>query len=62
VLNAANIVGPAEQGIAPSEGTEFDELVDLLRRGLTYANLHSAKFPAGEIRGQIRTNERHGKH
>jgi hypothetical protein len=64
VLNAANIVGPAAQGVAPSVGgvNEFDELVDLLRQGLTYANVHSAKFPLGEVRGQIRTDERHGTH
>ncbi len=64
VLTAANIVGPEGQGIAPSLGgvNEFDELVDLIRDGLTYANVHSAKFRAGEIRGQVRTDERHGKH
>jgi hypothetical protein len=63
VLNAANVVGPAAQGVAPSQGTvnEFDELVAMLRKGLTYANVHSAKFPGGEIRGQIRTDERHGR-
>jgi hypothetical protein len=62
VLSAANIVGPAAQGVAPSQGTvnEFDELVDMLRQGLTYANVHSAKFPGGEIRGQVHTDERHG--
>jgi hypothetical protein len=63
VLTAANIIGPAGQGVAPTQGTvnEFDELVDMLRQGLTYANVHSAKFPGGEVRGQIRTDESHGK-
>jgi len=48
-LTAANIVGPAAQGIAPSQGgvDEFDELVDAILSGATYANVHSVKFPGG---------------
>jgi len=54
-LMPANIVGPAGQGIEPTTQTdnEFDELVRMLRMGLTYANVHSSRFPAGEIRGQV---------
>lgn len=64
VLTAANVVGPLAQGIAPSQGgvNEFDELVDAILGDDTYANVHSAKFPGGEIRGQVRTDERHGNH
>jgi CHRD domain len=47
---AADIVGPTAQGIAPGE---FAELVAAIRAGRAYANVHSDKFPAGEIRGQI---------
>jgi hypothetical protein len=56
VITAANIIGPAAQGIAPTSATtnEFAELVELLRDGDTYANVHSTKFPGGEIRGQVR--------
>lgn len=63
VLTAANIIGPSGQGIAPSLNgvNEFDELVEMIRDGLSYANVHSAKFMAGEVRGQLRTDERHGK-
>jgi hypothetical protein len=63
VLTVANIVGPEGQGIAPSLNgvNEFDELVDKILEGLTYANVHSAKFRGGEVRGQVRTDERHGK-
>jgi len=64
VLTAAHIVGPNGQGIAPSLNgvNEFDELVAAILSGDTYANVHSAKFQSGEVRGQIRTDERHGKH
>jgi hypothetical protein len=33
---------------------EFDELVDAMRAGLTYANVHTNLSPGGEIRAQIR--------
>jgi hypothetical protein len=64
VLTPANVVGPNGQGIAPSLNgvNEFDELVEAILSGDTYANVHSVKFRGGEVRGQIRTDERHGKH
>jgi CHRD domain-containing protein len=49
-LRPADVVGPAAQGIAPGE---FDELVDAIRAGYTYANVHSQARPAGEIRAQL---------
>jgi CHRD domain len=49
-IGPAQVVGPADQGIAPGE---FDELVEAIRAGVTYANVHSEPFPGGEIRGQI---------
>lgn len=56
MLTAANIVGPVPQGIEATTGTvnEFEELVDLLRQELAYVNVHSQRFPGGEIRGQLR--------
>jgi hypothetical protein len=39
------------QGIAAGE---FAELVKAIRARRAYANVHSLKFPGGEIRGQIR--------
>jgi hypothetical protein len=58
-LTAANVVGPAGQGIAAGE---FAELVSAIRAGKTYANVHSSKFPGGEIRSQIEGNSGHGGH
>jgi CHRD domain-containing protein len=49
-ITAANVVGPGVQGIAAGE---FAELLTAIRRGLSYANVHSAKIPSGEIRGQL---------
>jgi hypothetical protein len=49
-ITAANIIGPAEQGIAPGE---FAEAVAAIRAGVAYVNVHSTKLPNGEIRGQL---------
>ena len=51
VVTAANVIGPAGQDITAGA---FDELIRAMVAGVTYANVHSTKFPAGEIRGQIR--------
>jgi hypothetical protein len=49
-IRPADVIGPAIQGIDPMQ---FDELVRAIRAGVTYANVHSATFPGGEIRGQL---------
>jgi hypothetical protein len=50
VLRPTDVIGPAGQGIAAGE---FAELVAAIRNGTTYVNVHSSKYPAGEIRGQL---------
>jgi len=53
-IHASDVIGPTAQGIAP---TEFGELVRALRASATYANVHSSKFPGGEIRGRIKVDD-----
>jgi len=48
---AADIIGPAGQGIAAGE---LDEVIEAIRAGKAYANVHTPTFPGGEIRGQIK--------
>lgn len=50
-VTAADILGPAAQGIAPGE---IAEVIRAMRAGKTYANVHTDKHPGGEIRGQVR--------
>ena len=50
-ITAADVIGPAGQGLAAGD---YDELVAAIRSGMAYANVHSTKFPGGEIRGQLR--------
>jgi hypothetical protein len=49
-LDPTDVIGPAGQGI---DAGEFAELVDAMRSGVTYANVHSTKYPGGEIRAQL---------
>jgi hypothetical protein len=59
-ITPADVVGPAAQGIAPGE---FGELLRAMRAGATYVNVHTTKFPGGEIRSQIGSDSRgKGRH
>lgn len=53
-LEATDVIGPADQGI---DAGEFFELVNAIEHKAVYANVHSSKYPGGEIRGQLRTDD-----
>jgi len=50
VATAADVIGPTAQGIAAGE---FAELLAAIRAGVAYVNVHSSKYPGGEIRAQL---------
>lgn len=53
-IRAADVIGPAGQGIATGE---LAEIIAAIRAGVAYVNVHSTQFPGGEIRAQF-----NGKH
>jgi len=53
VTNLAN-----ERGISAGE---LDELILAIRAGVTYVNVHSTRWPGGEIRSQINGNHGQGQ-
>jgi hypothetical protein len=50
IITPADVVGPTAQGIEPGS---FTELVRAMRLGSAYVNIHTTRWPGGEIRGQI---------
>ena len=69
-ITADKILGPTAQNVSPND---FDALVKALVTKTAYANVHTTRFPPGEIRGQIyrehwdrhddkRDGKRGGKH
>lgn len=54
-ITAANVVGPNGQGITP--GTDFDKVIQAMREGASYANVHSKRSPGGEIRGVVHAGD-----
>jgi CHRD domain len=49
-IRPADVVGPTDQGIAVGE---FGELIDAIRHGVTYVNVHTVVLTGGEIRAQL---------
>jgi len=49
-IRPADVIGPTGQGI---EAGAYQELLDAIDAGVTYVNVHTTKYPGGEIRAQI---------
>ncbi len=49
-ITAANLVGPLQ-------GQPLSALIEQIRNGKTYVNVHTERYPGGEIRGQISSGE-----
>jgi hypothetical protein len=56
---ASDVIGPTAQGFNPGD---LSAVIAAMRAGVAYANMHTAKFPAGEIRGQLRGGEEGDHH
>ena len=52
-ITPAHVIGPTSQGIEPGS---WAELVAAMEEGFAYVNVHSARFPGGEVRGQVGAN------
>jgi CHRD domain len=50
-VTAADVIGPVAQGVTPGN---LDNVITAIRSGQIYANVHSTRWPAGEIRGQVK--------
>ena len=53
-VTAASIVGPTGQNVNPGD---FAAALKIIRAGVGYANVHTTKFPVGEIRGQLASED-----
>jgi hypothetical protein len=49
-IHAADVIGPAAQGITAGQ---FSELLAAIDAESTYVNVHSTLYPGGEIRSQL---------
>jgi hypothetical protein len=62
---AADITGPAVQGVDPTNPNgedSFARLVKAIKSGLSYANVHTTRSPGGEIRGQLQRDRDNDSH
>ncbi len=55
-IHPADVLAVAAQGF---EAGAFGELLAAIRNGATYVNIHSTKWPGGEIRAQLTGSKQH---
>jgi CHRD domain-containing protein len=55
LITAANVIAAATQQIAPME---IGKVIAAMRAGFAYVNVHTTPSPGGEIRGQVRADNR----
>ena len=55
LITAANVIAAATQQIAPME---IGKVIAAMRAGFAYVNVHTTPSQSGEIRGQIRADNR----
>jgi hypothetical protein len=54
VVSSADVQAVAAQGV---DANNFGQMLDAVRAGAAYVNVHSARFPGGEIRGQLKDED-----
>ena len=56
IVTPDQVIGPGPTATGAGQGIEpgaFDEIAKAIREGVAYANVHTTKWPGGEIRGQL---------
>src|SRR5215467_8458843 len=54
-IQAVSTPGAGDQGV-PADGTTFAGVLRILESGDAYVNVHTTRYPGGEIRGQIKAD------
>lgn len=53
VATDANVIDRPDSAACPGGVSDFDDLLEKMRSGDAYVNVHTTAHPGGEIRGQI---------